>query len=85
MGDESTGDTDFEGYYSLFLVLTDETVIIDPDGESRTVIVPAGNYILHSASSGAVSLWTYETEQAARDEIDTARGRYEEWDDAEPE
>lgn len=74
-----TGDVDFNGHYSLYIVESDETVTIDPDGENRVVTVPAGNYILHSASSGAVTLGTYDTPEEARADFVIAEHEYSEW------
>jgi hypothetical protein len=80
---ESTGSTDFEGHYALFIVAEPEEATIDPDGRKRTVAVPAGNYILHSDSSGAVELWSYETERLARDVFESAETAYttDAWDE----
>lgn len=49
------GDTDWYGYFALFMLEQSETVELDPDGpDERIVIVPAGNYLLRTHSSGAV-------------------------------
>lgn len=74
--DESTGDSDYEGHFSLFIV-TEPT---GGDVDGRVVLVPAGNYILHSATSGAVSLWTYDTPEAARAVYEAAQKAYDTWD-----
>lgn len=68
--DDFTGDVDLDGVYYLFGVDEPETVVIDPDGVARTVIVPPGWHILHCASSGAVTSWVgsqvdMESEMAA--------------------
>lgn len=82
--DGQTGSVDYQGHYSLFIVTHDQEVWLDDTGD-RKVAVPAGNYILHSASSGAVSLWKYETADEARIEFDAAYDAYAAWEDQESE
>lgn len=74
-GDGSTGTGDFEGHYTLYVVRLEE----EADGER--VAIPAGNYVLHEASSGQVSLWKYDTPELAQAEFDAAEARYDAWDD----
>lgn len=77
--DDSTGSCDYEGYLSLFLVDETEGADVDGDGE-RLPLIPRGNYILFTASSGAVSLWQYETKDDAVAEFTVWQDRYHEWE-----
>lgn len=82
VADEVTGSIDFQGHYSLYIVERPEDVVIGlgtPD--ARDMVVPAGNYLLHVATSGAVSLWNYSTEEAARNEFKAADEAYTAWED----
>lgn len=74
-----TGDSDFDGHFTLLIIEQDHPVTIDPDGESREVTIPAGNYIVHTNGRGAVTLQEYDTEAAARAEFDAAHLRFELW------
>lgn len=78
--DASTGDSDFEGHLSLIIVDADTTSTIDPDGVAREVAVPAGNYLLWSASSGAVTLSTADDAEAAWEIFRHNDTRYGMWE-----
>jgi hypothetical protein len=78
--DASTGDSDFEGHLSLIIVDTDTTAAIDPDGVAREVAVPAGNYLLWTASTGAVTLSTADTVEGAWEIFRHNDARYALWD-----
>lgn len=80
---EQTGDVEFEGHFSLFIVPEDEPTRIDPGGDNRPVTVPAGWYILYCADSGAVDLWSYDTERDARTEFELHDLAYSNWGDEE--
>lgn len=82
--DGQTGSIDYQGHYSLFIVTHDQEVWLDDTGD-RKVPVPAGNYILHSATSGAVTLWNYETEESARNDFASAEAAYAAWEDQDSE
>lgn len=77
--DEDTGSCDFEGHLMLFIFDEVKGCDVDQDGK-RLSLIPAGNYILHTASGGAVSLWQYDTPQLASAEFDRWEARYHEWD-----
>ncbi len=76
----SVGDGDWHGWWHLCLLERDEVVTIDPDGEDRKVSVPAGNYILRTYTTGAVSLWTYDTAAQAQAEWSAAQAEWIEWE-----
>lgn len=78
----STGDVEYQGYVSLFILTEDDTVHLDLSrADSRTITVPTGNYILHQANSGIVSLFKFETEEDARDEFAVYEQAYGIWVD----
>lgn len=78
--EDFTGETDFEGHVMLFLFDTTETYdMSEGDGGPRIVHVPAGNYILHYASGGAVRLWEYPTRDQAVAEFTGYEDRYSDW------
>lgn len=82
--EDFTGATDFEGHVMLFLFDTSETFDMSEGDEAPRIInVPAGNYILHYASGGAVSLWKYDTREAAIAEYTAYEDRYAAWEDDE--
>ena len=56
--DNQTGDTDTTGHYALMILKTPETAEIS-DG---TITVPAGYYIVRTASSGQVTVDEYGNE-----------------------
>ncbi len=72
--EESTGDTDFEGHFTIIVLDEDESVSM---GEGW-VTVPAGSYIVESSSSGAVYVST-GTWLEMRQAFDAAAMRYETW------
>jgi len=76
--DDMTGACDFEGHLALFLMERTEGADVDGDGK-RLALIPPGNYILFTASSGAVSLWQYETKDLAVDELARWAERYDRW------
>jgi len=78
--DAHTGDSDFEGHLSMILVESDTTATIDPDGVARVVAVPAGNYLLWTASTGAVTLTVADTAEEARNIFQACDTRYSLWD-----
>lgn len=78
--DDATGDSDFEGHVTAIIVERGEDVTIDPDGVARTVRVPAGNYLVFVASSGAVTLAETSTAQEAREIVRVNADRYHAWE-----
>jgi hypothetical protein len=77
--DDDTGSCDFEGHLMMFLFDTPVGIDVDHNGE-RLALVPAGNYILYTASSGGVQLWQYDTKEQAADELERWSDRYVLWD-----
>lgn len=77
---EGFGDSDWDGYYSLVILTETDTATDESVANGEPVTIPAGNYIVHTASSGAVSVWTYATEEAARERYDRAEIAYYAWD-----
>ncbi len=78
--DARTGDCDFEGHLTLVLIPQPTTTVVDPDGIAREVAVPAGNYLLWEAPSGAVSLGTTATPEQAREIFRETERRYDLWE-----
>jgi hypothetical protein len=79
--DDATGDVDFEGHVTALIVERDEEATIDIyDTALRTVLVPAGNYLVWVASSGAVTVTTVDTAQEAREIIAANAARYDAWE-----
>lgn len=81
--DDETGNCDFEGYFQLFLLDSTEGVELDSEGgkAQRIALVEPGHYILATFPSGGVSLWSYETRDAALAEFGSREAAYLEWDD----
>ena len=81
-GDETTGDTDFEGHLTFMVLGHDQTVEL---WDGVIVTVPAGAYIVEGLDSGAVYAMSYANEAAARIVFDEADERYSAWlaDDGE--
>lgn len=77
--DGETGSCDYQGHLFLFLFEWDQTIDVNHDGEIL-VVVPASSYILHTSSTGLVSLWKYDTPEAARSKFEAWQRSYEEWD-----
>lgn len=77
-----TGNVDFEGWMSDPIEVTPDepAFVIDPDGEDRHVIVPAGWYLVTASSQGFVDHARYDTEAEARAVFDEHDARYAEWD-----
>jgi hypothetical protein len=78
--DGTTGTGDFEGHTALIIAYQDETVVIDPDGDTREVLVPAGIYLLFEASTGIVTYMIAENKEQARAIFDANDERYALWD-----
>lgn len=76
--DETTGTTDYRGHFALLIMTEAETLPVD---DGVTVEVPAGNYVVQSHDSGAISLITFDTEAEARALMDSESDLYGEWDD----
>lgn len=65
-GGASAGDSDFEGHLALMIVKVEDEEVLDEDRpDQRTVIVPAGNYLIWTASSGKVTVTQAATEAVA--------------------
>jgi hypothetical protein len=80
-----TGDTDWHGYFTLVIVPGPEHSTLEWIAGGNEVTVPAGNYIVVTWTSGAVSVWTYDTEALAREAWDAIDADYNlEIDDAAP-
>lgn len=77
--DGEAGDTEFGEYAALFILPTHTPVTIDPDGDARTVTVPAGNYVLTEAGSGAVDVTGHDTDAQARAALAEIEARYTAW------
>jgi hypothetical protein len=78
----TTGDTDFEGHLGLVILPVFEIYGLGrTDGpDEREVIIPAGNYLVWTASSGAVTVTTVDTEQGAWDIFEVTQARYALWE-----
>ena len=83
-GDETTGESDFEGHLTLVLVDEPYDERLDVD-EVVIVTIPAGAYLVESLSSGAVYSMRYDTEAGARIVFEEADARYSAWLDADDE
>lgn len=78
--DDATGNGEFEGHVTALIVEQDEEATIDPDGVARTVLVPAGNYLVFVGNSGAVTVATTDTAEEAREIIAVNAQRYALWE-----
>lgn len=74
--DFDTGSTDFEGHYSLMNFDFDEMHELE---DGRSVLIPAGLYLIVTSSSGAVFNWAGSDEQL-RQEFARAEQAYADWD-----
>jgi hypothetical protein len=74
-GDDTTGDTEYDGYYVR--VLVDGPEDVDVDG--RKITVPAGKYIVRTAPAGFVTVTEYDTDKEVNDAFGDVRAAYEEW------
>lgn len=79
--DEHTGDSDFEGHYTLMNFSTEETHCHDDIALGEPVVIPAGAYILHTNSQGFVSVSHFTTDDEARAIFNEAESRYAAWDE----
>ena len=77
--DASTGDSDFEGHLSLIIVGHDASTLIE-GRFTREVAVPADNYLLWTASTGAVTLSTVDDVEAAWEIFRHNDARYGMWE-----
>jgi hypothetical protein len=79
--DSSTGDTDFEGHLTVVIVHVDDVWGRgQTDGpDEREVVIPAGNYLVWTASTGAVAVQRVEAEQDAWEIFDRHEARYWLW------
>lgn len=77
----STGDGDFEGHLAVVIVRPDEIYGLGrTDGpDEREVIIPAGNYLVWTASTGAVMVTEADTAEGAWDVLATNQARYALW------
>jgi hypothetical protein len=73
---ESTGDVDAHGYFTALTLDSPENVELDDD---RTVIVPAGYYILSENDTGFVHFHRYDTNDAMLADFQVAELEYSEW------
>jgi hypothetical protein len=80
--EDSTGNTDFEGHLTVMIVHVDEVWGLgQTDGpDEREVIIPAGNYLVWTASTGAVSVREVDAEQQAWEIYDQVDARYGAWE-----
>lgn len=60
-GDETTGDVDFHGHFTLLIVTEATEVTMLDGGKARKFTVPAGNYIVVVGESGMVEIEEYES------------------------
>jgi hypothetical protein len=74
--DETTGDVEYEGHYSLMVFTVAVSMLLD---EPVTVWIPAGAYIVSESSQGFVSVYTYDTEALAREDFKHADDAYGAW------
>ena len=81
-GDETTGESDFEGHLTLIVLPEDYFETLE---DGPTVAIPAGAYLVESSSSGAVYSMHYANEAAARIVFDEADERYSAWLDQDDE
>lgn len=76
------GNSDWHGYKSRVDVPTAEDSELNPDGaDSAVVKVPAGFYIVYTATTGGVTVTRYETEGEAAAEYDEWQAAYDDWCD----
>lgn len=78
--DTEFGDTDWHGYFALFLLNQSESVELDPDGsDDRVVIVPPGNYLLRTYTSGAVGYEAVGDRDYVVGVCEEREGDYRDW------
>jgi hypothetical protein len=78
----STGTTEFDGHLAVVVVHVDDVWGLgQTDGpDEREVIIPAGNYLVWTANSGAVEVRQVETEQEAWAIYGRVDARYAAWE-----
>jgi len=79
--EDSCGDTDFEGHLTVVIVYADEVFGLGQTDEAdeREVIVPAGNYLVWTASTGQVSVSKVGSVGEAREIFERAQTRHALW------
>lgn len=78
--EDDTGSCEFDGHFMRFSFVTSEGYDISQGNQGpQLVIIPAGEYVIYTASSGAVRLWTYESKDEAIAEMDHQNERYSDW------
>lgn len=80
-GDDATGSTEAYGHFTL--ILLDSSLAVEIISDERTVIVPAGAYIVESTEQGFVYAHEYETESDARADFRACEDEYSAWFDSE--
>ena len=81
MGEQTTGNDEYEGTYTTFNVTSDEITQINPDSsEERWVVIPEGYYILQTSSGGFVYTLKYHSYSQMKEAYDVADDRYQRWD-----
>lgn len=76
-GGESTGESVFRGHFTL--IHQEEGDRYTFDEPQLSAYVPAGWYIVACWESGAVSLWIYETQEAAEAIFQRESDLYDRW------
>ena len=75
-----TGSDDFEGVLMKVRVPQPEAGDTDSEGWGRTVIVPAGVYLVWQATTGGVTVTTVATDAEADEVFGVYCERYERWE-----
>lgn len=78
-GSEYTGDVDFNGTFHP-IMLDEDTPVTIQDDTGRVVTVPAGRYIVHSLTSGAVNVYTYDSAELMAADYKVAEDEYAAWE-----